>query len=133
MEVKVKLYLVDEEGEKFMGIGVLWLLEKVGTEGSLRKSAAVLGISYSKAYAMVRNLEKSLGVPVLVRKKGGASHDGASLTPFGKQFIELYRGFQATSKQLVTAPFEDFRLGLAKLLETVDDTGTGDNEEGTCL
>lgn len=121
MEVKVKLYLVDEEGDKFMGIGVLWLLEKIETEGSLRGSAAALGISYSKAYGMVRNLEKSLGVPVLVRKKGGASHDGATLTPFGKRFIELYRDFQAKSKKLVEGPFVDFRAGLAKLLETVDD------------
>jgi molybdate transport system regulatory protein len=71
MEVKVKLYLVDEEGDKFMGIGVLWILERIETEGSLRKSAAVLGISYSKAYGMIRNLEARLGVPVLVRKKGG--------------------------------------------------------------
>lgn len=128
MEVKVKLYLVDEEGDKFMGIGVLWLLEKIETEGSLRGSAAALGISYSKAYGMVRNLEKSLGVPVLVRKKGGASHDGATLTPFGKRFIELYRDFQAKSKKLVEGPFVDFRAGLAKLLETVDDMGPVEGE-----
>ncbi|MDY4610872.1 MAG: LysR family transcriptional regulator [Sphaerochaetaceae bacterium] len=132
MEVKVKLYLVDEEGDKFMGIGVLWLLEKIETEGSLRGSAAALGISYSKAYGMVRNLEKSLGVPVLVRKKGGASHDGATLTPFGRQFIELYRDFQAKSKKLVEGPFADFRTGLAKLLETVDDMEPMEGESGAC-
>jgi molybdate transport system regulatory protein len=130
MEVKVKLYLIDEEGDKFMGIGVLWLLEKIETEGSLRGSAASLGISYSKAYGMVRNLEKSLGVPVLVRKKGGASHDGATLTAFGRQFIGLYRDFQAASKGLVAGPFADFRTGLAKLLETVDDTGAMEGEAG---
>lgn len=129
MDVKVKLYLVDEDGDKFMGIGVLWLLEKVEAEGSLRKSASVLGISYSKAYGMIRNLEKSLGVPVLVRKKGGASHDGASLTPFGKQFIELYRDFQSQAKQLVNAPFDAFKGGLAKLLETVDDIQDDGYEE----
>lgn len=125
MEVKVKLYLVDEEGDKFMGIGVLWILERIETEGSLRKSAAVLGISYSKAYGMIRNLEARLGVPVLVRKKGGAAHDGATLTPFGRSFVELYRAFQTKAKDLVEGPFGEFKSGLAKLLETVDDIEEG--------
>ena len=61
MEIKTKLYLVNGDGEKFMGIGVLWLLEHVGTSGSLRAAASALGISYSKAYAMVKNLEDQLG------------------------------------------------------------------------
>ena len=36
MELKTNFYLVDENGEKFMGVGVLWLLAKVGAMGSLR-------------------------------------------------------------------------------------------------
>lgn len=80
MELKSKLYLIDEEGEKFMGIGVLWLLQKIASEKSLRKAAADLGISYSKAYMMIRNLEASLGVPVVNRQKGGADRSGATLT-----------------------------------------------------
>ena len=46
MELKTKLYLVDEEGNKFMGIGVLWLLDNVAEHNSLRKAASALGISY---------------------------------------------------------------------------------------
>lgn len=117
MELKTKLYLVDEEGEKFMGIGVLWLLKSVAEEKSLRKGAARLGISYTKAYLMVSALERELGVPVLVRKKGGADHAGATLTPFALEFIRLYDEFQSEAKRMVEKPYGEFSEKLARLLE----------------
>jgi molybdate transport system regulatory protein len=120
MELKTKLYLVDEDGEKFMGIGVLWLLQKVAEEKSLRKGAAKLGISYSKAFLMVRALEKELGVPVLDRKKGGAEHSGATLTSFGEEFIRLYDTFQTEAKKVVEEPYKRFSDGLAELLERTE-------------
>ena len=44
MEIMAKLYLVTSEGQKFMGIGVLWLLEQLRVENSLRSAALKLGI-----------------------------------------------------------------------------------------
>lgn len=117
MEIKTKLYLVNGEGEKFMGIGVLWLLERVGTSGSLRAAASNLGISYSKAYAMVKNLEDQLGLPVVDRKRGGASHEGSSLTEFGHRFITLYNAFQAEAKERLVEPFSSFAHEFEQLLK----------------
>ncbi|MBI9094471.1 MAG: LysR family transcriptional regulator [Sphaerochaeta sp.] len=123
MELKTKLYLVDEEGNKFMGIGVLWLLQHIRMHKSLRKGSSVLGISYSKAFAMIRNLEKSLGVAILDRKKGGANRDGATLTPFGEQFIELYETFEQEAKLTLDKPYEQFREKLSLLFDEDDDHG----------
>lgn len=123
MELKTKLYLVDEEGAKFMGIGVLWLLQQIKIHKSLRKGAAELGISYSKAFAMVRNLESSLGVAMLDRKKGGANRDGATLTPFGEKFIELYDSFEQEAKATLEQPYKGFRQKLALLFEEDDENG----------
>ncbi len=123
MELKTKLYLVDEEGNKFMGIGVLWLLDQVEQQHSLRKAAATLGISYSKAFAMVRNLEQSLGVSVLNRRKGGASRDGATLTEFALQFLDLYRRFERQAKEDLNKPFALFKQELALLLEGLEESG----------
>ncbi|MFA6846597.1 MAG: LysR family transcriptional regulator [Sphaerochaetaceae bacterium] len=123
MELKTKLYLVDAEGEKFMGIGVLWLLCEVEKGQSLRKAASTLGISYSKAFLMVRNLEKALGVSVLNRQKGGADRGGATLTTFGQQFLKLYDDFQKQAKLQVEKPFNDFSAGLARLLESSEKIG----------
>jgi molybdate transport system regulatory protein len=116
MEIKTKLYLINSEGEKFMGIGVLWLLEGVDREGSLRAAAASMDISYSKAYSMVRNLERQLGIPVVNRKKGGASHDGASLTEFGRRFLQLYDVFQTEAKARLIEPFDTFTRAFDDLL-----------------
>ena len=49
MNLKVKLYL-ENGNDKFMGIGVLWLLQKVRECRSLREAAQEMGISYSKAF-----------------------------------------------------------------------------------
>lgn len=117
VNLKVKLYLESDKG-KFMGIGVLWLLEKVKACGSLRSAASELGISYSKAFRMVQNLETELGVEVLERKRGGMQRTGASLTKFGEDFICLYDTFQRECKVLLDKPFYDFSNKLDSLLET---------------
>ncbi len=122
MEIKTKLYLVNSQGEKFMGIGVLWLLQRVETTGSLRAAAFSLGISYSKAFSMVRNLEDQLGLPVVERRKGGASHEGSSLTPFGKRFLMLYDAFQVEAKNRLVEPFETFSAAFERLLSEYVDT-----------
>ena len=117
MELKTKFYLVDENGEKFMGVGVLWLLEKVGEMGSLRKAAASMSVSYTKAYNMIRRLEEQLGVEVLERRKGGSSRDGASLTPFAVNFVKIYSDFQKEVKECVKIPYEKFSELLIKQME----------------
>lgn len=114
--LKVKLYIENEE-DKFMGIGVLWLLQRIEKCGSLRAAAIDLGISYSKAFKMIENLEKSLGQEVLSRRRGGASRTGASITPFGFAFMNLYDDFQRECKALLDAPFEDFCRKLEKMKE----------------
>jgi molybdate transport system regulatory protein len=117
MDLKTKLYLIDDNGDKFMGIGVLWLLQQVKELKSLRKAASALDLSYSKAFGMVRNLENNLGVPVLDRRKGGANRYGATLTPFAERFIELYGTFELDVKEQVTIPYNQFKEKLSRLLE----------------
>lgn len=112
-----KLYLVDEEGKRFMGIGVLWLLERVQKHGSLRKAAMSLKLSYSKAFAMVENLERNLNIAVLDRKKGGARREGATLTPMGIRFLELYRNFDADAKKSVEGVFTRFKQEVDSLID----------------
>lgn len=120
MELKAKIYLLDDEGEKFMGIGVLWLLNEVAKTQSLHKAASNLSISYSKAFNMVKNLEKTIGKEVLARKKGGASREGATLTEFGKCFVTLYDEFQKKAKESTLIPYQEFKDKLCVLMEEKD-------------
>jgi molybdate transport system regulatory protein len=123
MELKTKIYLVNEKDEKFMGIGVVWLLEKVHEKGSLRSAAASLGISYSKAYTMISVLEKALGKSVLDRKKGGSSRTGATLTTFGVVLLDKYKVFHASVKEVTKAPYEEFSQEFNTILSAFDKNG----------
>ncbi len=121
MELKVKIYLSDDGGEKFMGIGVIWLLEEVGRAGSLRKASINLGISYTKCYNMVKRAEENLGRELIDRKKGGASHEGATLTDFAREFVSLYWDFQKRAKDEVGREFAVFEKDLDDLKRRFED------------
>jgi len=123
MELKTKIYLVDENDEKFMGIGVVWLLEGIQKEGSLRAAASSLGISYSKAYTMISKLERSLGKAVLVRRKGGTSRVGAKLTPFGIILLDKYKVFQSSIKEITQAPYQVFANDFNNILSEFNEDG----------
>lgn len=114
MKLKAKIYL-ENSNDKFMGIGVLWLLKALDKNPSLRSAASELGLSYSKAYNMIKNLEDSLGKQIIERKKGGKDHEGSKLTPFAVSFITLYDDFQNKCKYLLEKPFEEFSKELEKL------------------
>ncbi len=117
MELDTKLYLVDDSGEKFMGIGVLWLLENIGEEQSLRAASMKMNLSYSKAYNMLKKLEKEVGRPFVSRKRGGASREGVELTPFARRYMDLYRNFQEKAKKAALVEYNRYKEELAFLLK----------------
>lgn len=117
MELSTKLYILDDEGRKFMGAGVLWLLERVEETGSLLSASRSMGLSYTKARSMLEALEENLGRSVLDRKKGGVERAGATLTPFAKEYISLYREFQSEAKADAEKRFQDFSAAVSKLME----------------
>ena len=117
MELSTKLYLLDDNGEKFMGIGVLWLLETIEESSSLRQAAKKMNISYSKAYGMLSHLESTLKMPIVERKKGGQSREGVQLTPFANSFISLYKDFQEKAKLSALECYKDFLKDFEKLME----------------
>ena len=60
MELKTKTIIL-QDGRKFMGEGVLWLMEGIDETGSLLAAAKRMGLSYSKARTMMERLEKETG------------------------------------------------------------------------
>jgi molybdate transport system regulatory protein len=114
-KLKTKLYLVGPEGNSFMGIGVLWLLQHIDDLGSIRQAAAHMNLSYAKAHRMVRDLEKQLNLSLVTSERGGDSRRGAGLTAGGRAFIQLYDSFQREVKNQAEGAFENFRKKIRKL------------------
>ena len=117
-ELKMKLYLADPQGNQFMGIGVLWLLQHIDSFGSIRKAAAHMNLSYVKAHRMLTDLEQNLQLKMVERKKGGERREGASLTPAGRRFMEIYDRFQAAVKRQAEPLFAEFKDEIIREIKT---------------
>ena len=117
MELDTKLYITGSDGKKYMGIGVLWLLEEIANYKSLRSVSINMGLSYSKAYGMLKRLEDEVGRPFVERKRGGATREGLELTPFARSYMDLYREFQTSAKEAAEKEFVSFREKVETLIE----------------
>ena len=78
----------------FYGPGVSELLLRVDRTGSLQTAAGEMGMSYSKAWKIVRTAEQELGFMLLERHVGGAGGGFSRLTEQGRSFVERYEAFQ---------------------------------------
>jgi N-terminal domain of molybdenum-binding protein len=98
-----KLWL--ENDDKVFGPGPAQLLEHVAQSGSLRKAAAELDMSYSKAYWTLRAMEDRLGFALLTRTVGGASGGGSKLTPEALDLLTRYRALEAEAEMTLQELF----------------------------
>ena len=104
MELKAKLYLVDEDGNKFMGIGVLWLLEQVRHQNSLRKAAMALASPIPRRSAWCRTSNRALELLCSTDERVARNRDGATLHP-ASSFLSLYRSFEQQAKEGLQSPY----------------------------
>lgn len=94
MRLRYKVWLEHEELGKAFGDGPLDMLERVERLGSLRQAAADMGMSYNKAWYLVRRLEKVLGFQLLERRSGGRHGGGSVVTPGARKLMAQYRRFR---------------------------------------
>ncbi len=92
MKVGYKVWL-DNNGKAF-GEGPYELLRRVERMMSLHRATNQMGMSYSKAWRLIRTLEERLGFPLLERKVGGRSGGGSLVTPRAKTLLNQYEEFR---------------------------------------
>jgi len=94
-----KIWL-DNNGKAF-GDGPYDLLLRVERTGSLSKAAAEIGMSYNKAWRLIRAMEDRLGFPLLESKAGGASGGGSELTAQACQLMRQYKAFKDEAESVL--------------------------------
>jgi molybdate transport system regulatory protein len=99
MRIAYKVWL-DNNGKVF-GDGPYELLKRVEETNSLHRAAHQMGMAYSKAWRLIRAMEKRLGFVLLERKVGGLSGGGSQITPFAKELMEHYERFRKDVKKLM--------------------------------
>ena len=88
MKIAYKVWL-DQHGKAF-GDGPYELLKRVEKTESLHQAAKQMGMSYSKAWCLIRSLERRLGFPLLGRKVGGRCGGGSLVTSEAKILMKHY-------------------------------------------
>ena len=88
-EIKFKVW-IEKDGEVVFSSAREELLKEIDREGSINKAAKKLGISYKKAWLLIKHMEERLGYPILEKKRGGVSGGGSKLTDAGKELLKLY-------------------------------------------
>ncbi len=82
-----------------IGPGKADLLEAIDESGSIRSAAGRIGMSYMRAWSLVRTLNESFREPLVERTRGGARHGGAIVTPLGHEVLALYREMEQRSER----------------------------------
>jgi len=70
------------------------LLQQIDRCGNVREACEKIGISYSKAWGMIRLAEEGLGGKIVERRAGGKDGGGASITERGRKLTDLYRRYE---------------------------------------
>lgn len=83
--------------EVVLGPGKADLLDAIRKSGSIRDAAKALGMSYMRAWELVRTMNRGFREPVVTTARGGAGHGGAVLTKTGELASSLYREMEAAS------------------------------------
>ena len=94
MKPVTKIFIFDDEGNKFFGEGPARLLRGIEEKGSLRAAALSMEMAYTKALTIIKNAEKALGFPLVIRVAGGKSGGGSQLTQEGKEYLERYEAYR---------------------------------------
>jgi molybdate transport system regulatory protein len=72
------------------GPGKAELLGRIASTGSIRSAAAQMGMSYNRAWTLVRTMNGLFRGPLVVATRGGGGGGGAALTPLGRTVLSRY-------------------------------------------
>jgi molybdate transport system regulatory protein len=95
--------------EVALGPGRVELLELIGETGSLRAAAIRMGVSYMRAWNLVKYSNKCFARPLVEASRGGKTGGGATLTEVGRQVVELYREMEHESQESISPTWKKLR------------------------
>lgn len=89
-------------GRRFgFGPGKAELLEHIDRSGSISEAAKAMGMSYMRAWTIVKSLDRAFNEPLVSKTRGGSARGGATLTVTGRQVLSLYREMEAVCRTAI--------------------------------
>jgi len=87
---RCKVWLESDKGQVALSDWRVQLLEAIEQYGSLAEAARRLDVPYKTAWYKLKEMESTLGVPLLVTSSGGAAHGGTRLTAAAREAVRRY-------------------------------------------
>lgn len=110
--IKPRIRIVDDDGTIVMGPGKADLLDAIGRHGSIRGAAEELGMSYMRAWTLVRTMNAAFRSPLVEKERGGPAQGGAQLTERGRNVLALYRAMEEKARRAITPEWGRLRREL---------------------
>ena len=82
--------LACRDGESLLGEGRAELLAEIDRLHSITKAAKEVGMSYRRAWSLIKEANQAAGVPLVKAAVGGTTGGGAKLTAEGKLALEVF-------------------------------------------
>lgn len=95
---RLRIRIVFGEAE-MIGPGKAELLERIGRCGSIAAAGREMGMSYKRAWELVRMLNAMFRAPLVESTRGGRGGGGALLTEAGREILALYRAFEVAAAE----------------------------------
>jgi molybdate transport system regulatory protein len=107
--VRPRVRIVRDDDMVVLGPGKADLLDAIRRTGSIRAAAGELGMSYMRAWTLVRTMNAAFREPLVEKERGGAGQGGAQLTPSGTRVLELYRKMEEKAEKAMAGLWEKMR------------------------
>jgi len=91
------------------GPGKAELLRHISETGSITQSAALMKMSYNRAWMLVRDMNRQFREPLVATARGGRKGGGALLTSAGKDVIVRYTRMENACRKATRRDWEALR------------------------
>jgi molybdate transport system regulatory protein len=85
-----------------LGPGKVDLLKHVNDTGSIAAAASRMGMSYMRAWTLIKTMNRCFREPLVAARRGGRECGGASLTETGRAVLDLYRRLEQSTMRAST-------------------------------
>ena len=107
--VRPRIRIVSKDGTIVLGPGKADLLDAIARTGSIRAAAGELGMSYMRAWTLVKTMNAAFRSPLVEKERGGSEQGGAQLTGRGASVLALYRKMEAKAEKAIEPLWEKMR------------------------
>ena len=109
LDVRPRIRVVVDGDTIALGPGKADLLDAIASTGSIRAAAEQLGMSYMRAWSLVKTMNAVFRSPLVEKVRGGRDQGGARLTSRGETVLKVYRDMEKAAESAVKRGTKDLK------------------------